>query len=388
MASLDFLLQAVTKRHHASVLKNILLLKDAMNVIGSVAFVRSTGVDVVKDQLKALGKKARFYVGIRNDITTYQGVQSLVDLGVSVYGVDTGSRHTIFHPKIFMSVAETRAEVIIGSANLTFGGLYNNIEAGVLLSLDLLNAEDKKFIEQMSKIFADLPKSHPEHVFPIKTKAAIEALFNEGRLADETVVKAPSVSSSVKKGQRDSLPKMKLKFTPPPSRKIAPKPAAATPAPAQAPVTKAKVPASLHYSLVWQSKPLKRRALNIPTGARTKKTGSMLWTKGLLKVDQRHFFRDDTFVGLNWGKDSKMDHYERSQANFEIIIKGVNFGVHELRLSHNTNTASKAYKKDNSMTQVHWGDTESFVAKEDLLGRTMSLYRRGTTPPEFIIEID
>jgi hypothetical protein len=40
------------------------------------------------------------------------------------------------------------------------------------------------------------------------------------------------------------------------------------------------------------------------------------------------------------------------------------------------------------MTQVHWGKALSIVAKRDLLGRIMSLYRREGAPPEFLIEID
>ncbi len=40
------------------------------------------------------------------------------------------------------------------------------------------------------------------------------------------------------------------------------------------------------------------------------------------------------------------------------------------------------------MTQLHWGDAKAYVAKNDLLGRILYLYRKDTDPPEFMIEID
>jgi hypothetical protein len=59
-----------------------------------------------------------------------------------------------------------------------------------------------------------------------------------------------------------------------------------------------------------------------------------------------------------------------------------------LKLSHNTKTDTASYAQNNAMTQVHWGNALALVAKEDLLGRTMYLYRKDTDPPEFQIEID
>jgi len=40
------------------------------------------------------------------------------------------------------------------------------------------------------------------------------------------------------------------------------------------------------------------------------------------------------------------------------------------------------------MTQLHWGVAQPLIAKQDLLGRNLYLYRKDSTPPEFMIEID
>ena len=140
----------------------------------------------------------------------------------------------------------------------------------------------------------------------------------------------------------------------------------------------------MRTTLVWQSGPLTRRALTIPVGARTNPTGSMLFTKGAMDaIDQRHYFRDQVFGDLDWQPDPP--HYERAAAQFELIIAGVDYGRFELRISHNTRTDSKAYRQRNSMTQLHWGDARPLVARTDLLGRTIYLYRSETG---FVLEIE
>src|SRR6185369_430975 len=143
------------------------------------------------------------------------------------------------------------------------------------------------------------------------------------------------------------------------------------------------------FLLIWESKGLTERDLNIPSGDGTHATGSMLWKKGAAEdIDQRHFFRDEAFEGLDWRPDANKPHLERVEADFEIVVKGLNFGEHKLKLTHNRDKTSASYEQNNSMTQVHWGTALKLVAKKDLLGRVMSLYRKDGNPPRFLIEID
>ena len=396
MAKIDFLLQAVTTEFHAGALRKLLSRPDLECFVASVAFVRLDGVNVVAKELKAVVKVVKFFVGIRNDVTSVQALRRLLELGVKVYAVDTASRSTIFHPKVFLAKGKEKAWGIIGSANMTFPGLHNNIEAGAILALNLANTDDRAFLDSTLKILNELPTKFPDHVFEVKNAAAVERLFDDGRLVDEDIVVAPVVTSSVRKGDRDTLQPMKLSRHVAPVRKrraIKPKPtaASATPATATATPTPATMPV-VHvpeFILIWESRELKERDLNIPSGKRTHATGSMLWKKGAAEdIDQRHFFRDEAFVGLDWKKDKRLPHYERAEASFQIVVKGLNYGTFKLKLSHNTDTTSASYKQMNSMTQVHWGPALKFVAKRDLLGRIMSLYRKEGSPPEFMIEID
>lgn len=392
MAKLDFLLQAVTDRFHVDELRKLFAQAGRKRILGGVAFVLKTGVDSIAPQLQAVAKVSTLFIGIRNDITSVQAIQRLLELGVRVFAVDTGTRKTIFHPKLFLAEGKSDATVLIGSANLTSSGLRKNVEAGAVLKLDLGIPDERRCLKDLVKTFTDLPARFPDHVFQIKDAAAAEALFAEGRLMDEDVVLAPSVMARVRAGTRDSLPAMKLASHAPPKRTPAVAKPKLEPTPPATSVT-AAIPAPStpdpEFVRIWESKALKERDLTIPSGKNTNHAGGMLWKKGALDgIDQRHFFRDQAFAGLAWGKDPHKHHYERAVAGFHLVVKGLNYGMFALKLSHNTDKTSRTYKENNGMTKIHWGAARSHVAKRDLLGRVMSLYRKEGTPPEFLIEID
>jgi len=234
----------------------------------------------------------------------------------------------------------------------------------------------------------------------IKDDKHAEELFESGRLADENLIPAPSTTSGVKKGERDALPPMKLNKAPRPTIKIsAAKPKvteksskikSAMKAEESTPFSENKKPAAFAIKyLVWESKELTERDLSIPKSAGTHQTGSMGWKKGAFEdIDHRHYFRDEVFSGLNWTKDPKKSNIERTKAKFELIVKNLNYGVFDLKLSHKTDIQSTTYQQKNFMTQIHWGEAKGHIAKNDLLGRILYLYRKDTDPPEFMIEID
>ena len=139
--------------------------------------------------------------------------------------------------------------------------------------------------------FDEMLISHPKHVFKITDEKHATQLFEEGRLADETVVVAPTSGSSVRKGDRDDLAPMKLVRVTTPH---APKPKVAKgklvgAAKAAAPKAALAKPIKGTKYLVWESKPLVERDLNIPKGENTNPTGSMGLKKGLYEeIDRKH----------------------------------------------------------------------------------------------------
>lgn len=306
MADLNFILEAVTTANHADSIRTLLALPKPTKIIVSVAFARTTGLEELRESIKPLAAKTKFFVGIRNDITSIQAIKQLLALKVNLYAVDTGSRQVIFHPKLYLAANASSAIAIVGSANMTFSGLNNNIEVSTRMALNFAkNPADKTFVDTVVSAFDTMLTAHPKHVFKIKDEKHATQLFEEGRLADETVVIAPTSGSSVKKGDRDDLAPMKLvRVNRPHQPKVkAASAKAAVPAKAAAAKTAPAPTKPIKGTkyLVWESKPLKERDLNIPKGKNTNPTGSMGFKKGLYDdIDQHTHFYDNIFYGLAW----------------------------------------------------------------------------------------
>ncbi len=393
MADLNLILQAVTTTNHAESIRTLLELPKPTQIVVSVAFARTTGLEAIQESIKPLAAKTKFFVGIRNDITSIQAIKQLLALKLDLYAVDTGSRQVIFHPKLYLAINTSNAIAIVGSANMTFSGLHNNIEVSTRMALDFAkNPADKTFVDTVVTAFDTMLTEHPKHVFKIKDEKHATKLFEEGRLADETVVVAPASGSSVRKGDRDDLAPMKLvRVNRPhsPKAKAAPAKAAvpAKAAPAKAAPAPTKPIKGTKY-LVWESKPLTERDLNIPKGKNTNPTGSMGFKKGQDDIDQQTYFYNDVFHDLPWKPDAPGSKKLRATAKFELVIKNISYGVFDLVVAHNTDTTTKSYAQGQFMTQIHWGAVKPLIARDDLLGRNLFLYRKDSTPPEFMIEID
>lgn len=391
MADLNFILQAVTTANHAESIRTLLALPKPTQIVVSVAFARTTGLAAIEASIKPLAAKTKFFVGIRNDITSIQAIKQLLALKLDLYAVDTGSRQVIFHPKLYLATNASNAIAIIGSANMTFSGLHNNIEVSTHMSLDFAkNPADKTFVDTVVTAFNAMLAAHPKHVFKIKDEKHATQLFEEGRLADETVVVAPTSGSSVRKGDRDDLAPMKLARVnrphPPKAPAKAAVPVKAAPAKAVAAPTK---PIKGTMYLVWKSKPLSERDLNIPKSKGTNPTGSMGLKQGLYThIDGRHYFYDEVFNDLAWKPDKPGSLKLNATAKFELVIKNISYGIFELLVEHDTDTTSKSYGQGNIMTELRWGPAKPLIAKADLLKRNLYLYRKESTPPEFMIEID
>ena len=389
MARKTFLLQGLTVYTHLESLKRLLALADLERVLLSVAFVTKGGVDLIASELATAGNRVDAFVGIRNEVTTREGLVALMDTGANVHLVDTGARNLLFHPKIYICRCETRASAIIGSANLTVGGLNNNIESSVIFELDLMKDDDLSFVESIFAGFDGLVLDYPLHVARVEREADLEVLHSQGRLVDEASSLPPrGVSGGAK--DADDLPRIGLKVVPlrslvnrpPTGQRQSSSGIAST-------VSSADSSSAPLLELLWQSKALTERDLGIPSGRNTHAAGSINLDKGLLEkgIDHRHYFREEVFATLSW-KLSSRPTVEEAQAKFRLIVKGVDRGEFSLRIGHTTNRTSRSYLQRNAMTRLSWGPMREFVARRDLIGRTMALYRDKTDLARFVVEID
>lgn len=399
MANKEFILQGFTPKTHKDAIAGLFEVEDVQRVILSVAFVNSGGVGLIEAQLARHRGKTTAFIGIRNDITSLQAAKRLLGLGVTLYVVDTGSRRVIYHPKIYFVRGQNETRLIVGSANLTPGGLNNNIEAGVAAVCDMGDRADRLLVESIEQVFDAQPAEYPENILPIATAAELDALHAKGLLVDEATAAPPRPAASGSSTANDTVPRIRLKVAPitaalatakkkaakkaVPAKKAAVKKAA--PAPAAAPAA-----VGVSFEHVWESKALTRRDLGVPLpGRNTHSTGSINLDKGLLPddVDHRHYFRDEVFDSLAWAA-SRSPQVDEAYAKFQLVVKGVSYGEFDLRIAHSTSVTSTTYLQRNATTRLSWGPMRDFVARPDLIGRSLALYRDRADPTRFVLEID
>ncbi len=129
----------------------------------AIAFVKLSGTRHVKERLATFSRGAQVEIiaGIDHRGTSSEGLRDLLDaLSPNNRVIVFHNRLPLtFHPKVYLFKSATNADVIIGSGNLTEGGLFTNYEAGLRLSLDLGIPDHAKVlhgVEEMLDGWADL----------------------------------------------------------------------------------------------------------------------------------------------------------------------------------------------------------------------------------------
>lgn len=117
------------------------LIQNATDVKMAVAFASRDGIELLRPSLDlALDNEARieFLVGLDMHSTSPDALQDLFALSAetenaALYCYFSGNPGTVYHPKIYLARAHEESSVIVGSSNLTRGGLKTNVEANVVL---------------------------------------------------------------------------------------------------------------------------------------------------------------------------------------------------------------------------------------------------------------
>lgn len=118
-----------------------------------VAFVKYSGVRHIAGPLANFAKRGRIQlcVGVDFGGSTAEGLKALLDCAgahgeIWVYHNEAGAT---FHPKLyFFKAKDGRADVAVGSGNLTEGGIYTNYEVATLLNLVPSSQDHRKLIAQ------------------------------------------------------------------------------------------------------------------------------------------------------------------------------------------------------------------------------------------------
>lgn len=355
---------------------------------GVTAFTSLAGIRGLESHVKNAThlNNISIVTGVDQKGTSKEALQSLLQLGIKSFVFFVPPPSPIFHPKIYLFEGQDSSELIIGSSNLTASGLFTNVEASILISANNKIEGDRSVVKGLKEYFEGLFNFNDPNLKTL-TNELIEELEKANIIPTEA--ERREMQGKEKNQDRKEIQNIISPFFP--KRALAKIPghfrAKAKTEKKQVQKNISKIEAS---KLLWESGELTERDLNIPKGATTNPTGSMLFKKGKVKdIDQRHYFRDTVFSSLNWVFDTKVGstHLEKAAALFRIVVLGKDYGTFALTVTHNPRTNTASYEQKNSMTSLSWGEAKNVIARRELIGKSAKLYE-SITRGEYVLRID
>ncbi|MFZ1495783.1 MAG: phospholipase D-like domain-containing protein, partial [Saprospiraceae bacterium] len=128
----------------------IQLLENADEIIFCVAFLKISGLHILTDILKNQNIKCTFYIGTDFYLTEPKALRKLYEDKHKVF--ITKKERATYHPKIFYFKKGDEVHLIIGSTNLTNGGLETNIEASFSVSTKSNSTTELEFKELVNSL--------------------------------------------------------------------------------------------------------------------------------------------------------------------------------------------------------------------------------------------
>jgi HKD family nuclease len=154
-----------------------------------VAYAKSAGITTItaaSEAFIASGGNLHVFVGVDQNGTSVEALRQLVSFVPEPWVVHNPG--VTFHPKLYLFTSETAAHLIVGSSNLTPGGLYNNIEASVVVSLDLTKEDEARLVKDLIESLTSLPPQIVQRL----DEGLIQDLIDEGLVLDEGAIAARS----------------------------------------------------------------------------------------------------------------------------------------------------------------------------------------------------
>jgi HKD family nuclease len=368
----------------------------------AVAWARRTGVEQIfqaMQRFRESGGRIEIIVGIDLKGTSVQALRLLQQVTDSVRIFQNANRRyrPTYHPKVYIFSGPAMATAILGSSNLTRGGLYVNYEQNIRLDLDLRNEDDGLMLGGLQAGYQAYANA-PNRIVRELTEELLNQLIQRRHLVDEDSVaeqrerSGDQETDETKAGLEPLFGTMDI--APPPEggrRPHPPGPAGAAAAPAGSAVAASApvgTPAAVgrRGPILWQKK-LAPSDVQSQTGHPTGvvRLTQAKWRVGSSLIDWTTYFRRNLFGGFNWTTARAKPLVEETQIRFDITILGVKLGVQTLKVS---DKPSGEAGQRNYTSSLHWGGLGDRIRNANLTGKTLRLYGPAASSSEpFFIEI-
>ncbi|HLD05284.1 MAG TPA: phospholipase D family protein [Candidatus Nanoarchaeia archaeon] len=356
------------------------------------AFASVSGVRLLRERIeesKAHITGWKVFVGIDQKGTSKESLEELLTLDINTYIYFTVTK-IIFHPKIYLFEGEKESKVIIGSSNLTERGLFNNVEASIVVDIKQPDEEGSLLIKQIKEYFSDLLNGTDTNV-QLLTQNIINKLSATKIIPNEKERRKiyEKEQEEQRVAQHGSLSEIKQLF---PSIKI-------QKSPPRPPVTREEEKAITlspergdlwrrKGQLLWKKPKLKKSDVMREGSKKTHVTGELRFTQAGFKVNnkvinQTTYFRYDVFGDKLWTVVKKKPIVDATTVSFRIRLIREDLGEHDLEVQ---NKPSGEAGQGNFTTSLRWGDLAAIIKKKNLVGKDFYLYapQQGDDEPFFI----
>lgn len=350
--------------------------KDFHTFTGISAFASQAGVNGLSKHIAAAKKHLNIITivtGVDQKGTSKEALEALLNLKINAF-VFYQPSFTIFHPKIYLFEGADKSELIIGSSNLTSQGLFTNVEASLLVSIDNSVEADRKIVDQLKDYFKGIfdftdpnLKKLSKTIISELVKAKVVPTEEERKAAQDKAEKAERTETEniiSKIFPKRAIAKIPSEFRG--TKKTTTKTAAATAA--------ATGSASAKGKLVWTRKKLPSSSVQ-GGGSGTNPTGGLRlvqddFISGGSKIDQTSYFKN-LFSKYTWKQVRTTPYVEAAKVPFEVTIKGVFHGQFDLEVRHKPSGEAGQH---NYTTSISWGTVGSIISKANLIGSRLDLY--------------
>jgi len=172
----------------------------------AVAFAKNSGVLRIKDAIERFrkrGGKVNVCVGVDLGGTSYEALTALL-LHTDSLSVVHSEKGQTFHAKIYQFLGNDKGLIVVGSHNLTGGGLWTNFESSVLIPVSGASDNELKLQKELDDYFRKLT-SLKNSFMSIGTQNDIDKLFQNGYISKEVAEQVRRAKAVTQDGSRDRL---------------------------------------------------------------------------------------------------------------------------------------------------------------------------------------
>jgi len=340
----------------------------------AVAWIKRSGLSRLQDDLVAFrqrGGSSSVIVGIDEGGATAQGLALAMELFDSVRVYHERGRGT-FHPKVYLGSGSSTARLLVGSSNVTAGGLFNNHEAALHCHLALEEDADRLLLDQVREWF-DTLLSDSEVCLPL-TSELLDTLVSDPqykvRDEDQITRRGPQGEEDYDGVVTDSDSQQVFGTSSIPRKGLAPAVHVSRPAAARRPTVEAPTPpapgeeaeaAAASVTPRWWKRMTASDAQQ-PRTTNTNPTGNLKLTKAGHAIDWQTYFRRQMFGDAVWTvEQTERGPLEKALIDFEAIVEGTSRGRHPLKVDH---AEYRIADQNNVPTWLHWGPVLGTTLRE------------------------